>query len=518
MREEKIQKSHILSTSHKFARNSIFNVAGFAVTFPILILLTPYMLRILGNAKFGIWAIAGVVTSYAQLSDMGMTIAIVKFVAEHWTKRDVKRINSIVSTAFFSFVVVGGIVAGGILFLRHFIVVNLLKVPPELQTEAIFIVTGIIIIFYFELLFSVYNSVLLGIQRMDVTNVISTSSKILKALGMYLFLASGFGLKGLIFNGAIFSALTIVANVFLARRLTRGLKVNPFLFSFAELRRVVKYSINIFIATLMGFGQDPLNKIILAALTSLSFVSFYEIGNRVKDALRQLFQIGLMPLLPVSSELQSESNKKELERIYLSTSRMLYLFAVPVFFIVIVVAEPLVQVWLGDGYNFAARAIQFLMLGNLFSLLISPQYIILYGIGKPQLNTLVSSVNGFTNIVIAFILVRLIGYYGVLLAVLFSLFSSSILMIYLFHRATGYSFLKYIQSLPWKLLIIVSVLTGSIWLILMKITNLKSLLATVIAFSISYLVAFIVLLKDDERQLIKNLKIAVLSSTNSARG
>ena len=516
--ENNYQYPEKISTSRKFAKNSLFNVAGFLVTFPILILLTPYMLKVLGKAQFGIWAIAGVVTSYAQLSDMGMTTAIVKFVAEHWAKKEVDHISKVVSTAFFSFAVVGGLVAAGILLARHFIVINLLKIPPDMQSEALFVVSGVVIIFYFNLLFSVYNSVLMGLQRMDVTNVIMVGSRVPRALGMWIFLAAGLGLKGLIWNSAIFSALTIAANVFWAQRLTRGLKVNPFLFSFAELRRVVKYSVNMFFVALVGLGQDPLNKIILAALTSLSFVSFYEIGNRVKDALRQLFQVGLMPLLPASSELRSESNKKELERIYLSTSRMLYLFAVPAFFLVIVVAEPLVQVWLGDGYTFAARAIQFLMLGNLFSLLISPQYIILYGIGKPQLSTLVSAVNGFTNIVIALILVRLIGYYGVLLAVLLSLFSSSILMIYLFHRATGYSFLKYIQCLPWKLLTIVSVLTGITWLISAKITNWRSFFVIVIAFSISHLVALIVLLKEDEKELIKKLKCAVLSSTNSARG
>jgi O-antigen/teichoic acid export membrane protein len=401
MNEEPIRKSNILSTSHKFAKNSIYNVMGFVVIFPILILLTPYMLKVLGNAEFGIWAIAGVVTSYAQLSDMGMTTAIVKFVAEHWAKRDVERISKVASTAFFSFAVVGGAVVAAILLSSKFIVINLLKVPAEMQSEGLFVVFGVVIIFYFNLLFSVYNSVLIGLQRMDVTNIIMTSSKVLRALGMWFFLAAGFGLKGLIWNGAIFSALTIGANAFYAKRLTRGLKVNPFLFSFAELRRVVKYSVNIFFATLMGLGQDPLNKIILASFTSLSFVSFYEIGNRVKDILRQLFQVGLMPLLPASSELRSVSNKYELERIYLSTSRILYMFAIPAFLLVIVLAEPLVQVWLGDGYTFAARAIQFLLLGNLFSLLITPQYIILNGIGKPQLSTLVSAVNGFSNIIIA---------------------------------------------------------------------------------------------------------------------
>ena len=513
MNKDQILNSSKLTTSHKFAKNSIYNLMGFIVTFPIFILLTPYMLKVLGSAQFGIWAIAAAVTSYAQLSDMGMTTAIVKFVAEYWIKRDVKRINSIVSTTFFSFVVVGGIVTGGVLLLRQFIVVDLLKVPQGLQAEAMFIVTGIIIIFYFKLIFSVYNSILLGIQRMDVTNAISTSSKMLRAIGMYLFLVSGFGLRGLIINGAIFSALTIAANFFWARKLMGGLSVKLLLFSFSELWKVIKYSVNMFIVTLVGLGQDPLNKIILAASTSLSFVSFYEIGGRVKDALRQLFQVALMPLLPASSELKSDKNNRELEKIFLSTSRMLYLFAVPSFLLVIVVAEPLVLLWLGDGYTFAARAIQFLLLGNLFSLLISPQYIILYGIGRPRISTLVSAVNGFSNVVIAFSLVRIFGYYGVLLAVLVSLFSSSILMIYLFHRTTGYSLKKYIQALPWKILTIVSVLIGGTWQISLKITNWNSFSMTVIFFSVCFLAALIVLLKEDEKELIKKLKFVFFKNS-----
>ena len=215
-----------------------------------------------------------------------------------------------------------------------------------------------------------------------------------------------------------------------------------------------------------------------------------------------------MPLLPASSELQNERNKTELEMIFLSTSRMLYSFAVPSFFLFIVMAEPLVLIWLGDGYTFAARAIQFLLVGNLFSLLISPQYIILFGIGKPWISTLVSAVNSSANIMLAFILVRLFGYLGVLVAVLVSLFLSSVLMIYLFHRTTRYSLLKYFQSLPWKLLAIVSVLTGSTWIISSDINDWMSFFMTVISFFIILFVAIFMMLKDDEKELIKRIKLA----------
>lgn len=447
------------------------------------------MLGVLGKAQFGIWAIAGVVTSYAQLSDMGMTTAIVKFVAEHWANRDVDRISKVASTAFFSFAVAGGVVVAAILLGRNFIVINLLKVPAEMQSEALFVVSGVVIIFYFNLLFSVYNSILQGLQRMDVTNAIMVVSKTLRALGMWGFLAAGMGLKGLIWNSAIFSLFTIALNVFFAKGLLSGCKLNPFLVSFSELKGIAKYSANIFAARLMGLFQDPINKIILAAYTSLPFVSFYEVGWRVNSMVRSLFGIALMPLLPASSELQGESNKKELERIYLSISRMLYLFAVPVFLLVIVMAEPLVRVWLGDGYKLAARAIQFLLLGNLFSLLVTPQYVILQGIGKPHLSTLISGVTSGLNVVISIGLGIVIGYYGVLIGISFSLIVTSIWLVFLFNKVMEVSAMDYWRSLPAKGLAISLAISVGLRIIIQKASNIDMILLVVLicTSSISYL-------------------------------
>ncbi len=458
--EDDIGNQSKLKTSHKFAKNSLLNVAGFAITFPIFILLTPYMLEVLGKVRFGVWALAGVVTSYTQLSDLGMTTALVKFVAECWAKQDVERVKKIVSTVFFSFAVIGGLAAGGILLLRHFIIVRLLKVPAELYSEALFVFMGVIFIFYFNLLFSVYNSVLQGLQRMDVTNGITVVSKVLRAVGIYLFLANGFGLTGLIVNSAIFSFLTVGANVFFVEKLMPGFRVNLLLTSFPELKEIAKYSINILVARFIGLFQDPVNKFILAAYTSLPFVSFYEVGWRVKSMVHQLFSIGLIPLLPASSELHSISNKQELEGIYLSVSRMLYLFAVPFFLLVIALAEPLVQVWLGDEYKLVARAIQFLLLGNLFSLLVTPEYIILQGIGKPQINTISHIIAAAFNVGLAVMLVHYVGFYGVLIGGAISLLISSMYVDYFFRRIANIDLKTYLHQMPILSVLITIIICG----------------------------------------------------------
>jgi len=501
-----------LSSSDKFAKNSIYNVIGFIVTFPILILLTPYMLNVLGKAKFGVWAIAGVVTSYAQLSDMGMSTAIVKFVAEYWVKEEVGSINKVVSNAFFSFAVVGGILASSVILARHYIVVNLLKVPLGMQLEALFVVSGITIIFYFNLLFSVYNSVLLGIQRMDVTNGIMIISKTFRALGMWAFLAAGMGLKGLIWNSAIFSLFTIALNVFFAKRLLSDLKLNPSLVSFSELKEITKYSSNIFSAKLMGLFQDPINKVILAVYTSLPFVSLYEVGWRVNSMVRSLFGIALMPLLPASSELQSKSNKQELEKIYLSVSRMLYLFVVPFFLVVMVFAKPLIQVWLGDGYELAGRAIQFLLLGNLFSLLVTPQYIILQGLGKPHINTIAHGLAAGINVVLSIVLTYYIGFFGVLIGGVVSLLVSSLFIDCLFRRIVGIDVWVYLHQISIVGIFTAFMLSGSLMYASIFVYNWN--IGKLILFVMGFFLVYLAILriggvtdKKDTQLLMKLLKV-----------
>ncbi|MCK5022757.1 MAG: polysaccharide biosynthesis C-terminal domain-containing protein, partial [Candidatus Aenigmarchaeota archaeon] len=342
------------------------------------------------------------------------------------------------------------------------IVGSLLKVPPEFQSEALFVVSGVVIIFYFNLLFSVYNSILQGLQRMDVTNAIMVVSKVFRALGMWFFLAHGYGLRGLIVNGAIFSSLVIGINILWSKKLLSGLRVNPSLFSFLKLKQIASYSINVFIARIIALGQDPINKIILAWYGSFYFVSFYEIGWRVSMMVRQLFSIGITPLLPASSELDSLRGLEELEKIYLSVSRLFYFFATPVFLVVIVLADPLVQVWLGDGYKLVAIAIQLLLLGNFFSLLVTPQYFILLGIGKPQINTIAHALGAGINVILAIVLVYYIGFYGVLISGLISFLVSSLYIDFQFRKITSSDLSKYIRVVPGYAILAALILAGSL--------------------------------------------------------
>jgi len=467
------------------------------------------MLDVLGLVNFGIWAIAGVVTSYAELSDMGMTTAIVKFVAEHWMRKEVKRISIIISTVFFTFSILGGVVAAIILFYRKIIVVDLLKVPTDMQYEALFVVSSVVFIFYFNLVFSVYNSILQGIQRMDVTNAIIVVAKTLRAIGIYLFLSNGFGLKGMVFNSAIISFMTIGANMIFANRLIPDLKVNPFLFSFSELKRLIKYSANILGAKLISLFQDPVNKIILAAFTSLPFVSFYDVGYRVNVIAKHFFAVALMPLLPASSELDSVGGAPELERIHLTILRMLFVFILPIFLLVLFLSEPLVHVWLGPGYKMAARAIQFLLIGNFFSLMVTSQYMILQGIGKPQINTIAHGIAATINVTLGLGLVHCIGFLGVLIAGTVSLITSSLFIDWQFRKIMGIRFKDYLDQI-FSSSLFIALLLGVLFIYLFRFVTFWTswkIILFVFCYSLSYLalIKFMGAIDDNDKEILKKI-------------
>ena len=496
-----------VSTSRKFARNSLFNVAGFVVTFPILILLTPYMLDVLGKARFGVWALAGVVTSYTQVSDMGMTTAIVKFVAEDWAKKEVGRISKVVSTAFFSFAVVGGVVAIGILVARQVIVINLLRVPLEMQREAGFVVSGIVIIYYFNLVFSVYNSVLRGIQRMDVTNVIMVISKVLRALGMWAFLAAGMGLKGLVWNSAILSILTIIANIVIVTNIVPGFSLRLQKFSLTTFKTIASYSMNVFGARIIALGQLPVNRIILSRYVGLTFVAFYDIGERITGLVRQSFHLAISPLLPASSELHGINRKGEIVKMYLSLSRLLYWTALPVSVLMLSLAEPIVFIWLGNGYIMAGRAIQFMTCGFLFSLLVAPQYVILQGIGKPQVNTLNHLFTAAVNIFFGIFLTIKIGYYGMLIAVVLSYIVASFHLDWSMRKILDIGVKEYIHNIPITY-VIFTIATGFGIYLLAQDTcewNLLILFSVVLCAILAYGLLYFVVRNEEDRILLNKV-------------
>ena len=84
--------------SQKIVKNTFYNMIGKFFGILAALFLTPYIIRHIGIERFGLWAIVGVMTGYFGLIDCGIGTSFVKYIAEFYTKKEVDKINQLVST------------------------------------------------------------------------------------------------------------------------------------------------------------------------------------------------------------------------------------------------------------------------------------------------------------------------------------------------------------------------------------------------------------------------------------
>ena len=92
------------SFSGKVIRNTLFNTLGHVWSMGIRFYLTPYVALSIGNDRYGIWGIVGILSGYFSLLDLGLSRSFDKYLAEYYTKQDYQSFNKVVSIGFLYYV------------------------------------------------------------------------------------------------------------------------------------------------------------------------------------------------------------------------------------------------------------------------------------------------------------------------------------------------------------------------------------------------------------------------------
>ena len=82
-----------------FVRNSTWSMIGVGANAFVGIVLSPYVVRLLGVERFGVWALIFAILDYLWLFDLGFTPAIANLITRYLARREYIRINEVVNTA-----------------------------------------------------------------------------------------------------------------------------------------------------------------------------------------------------------------------------------------------------------------------------------------------------------------------------------------------------------------------------------------------------------------------------------
>ncbi len=428
----------------RIAKNSIFNFARTILSIPIIIFITPFIIRHVGKEEFGIWALVGVISSYAQLSDFGITESLIKFMAEYKARNDHHQLNRLINTAFTAYVLISAAFCTLIILVLPYLISTILSIPPELVKKATYIFSVAVSLFFVNMTMGVFGSLIIGFQRMGYSNLISLVSTIMMACGTFIALSLGFGLEGLIHNNALITLFVIISNSFVAWRLFPQLRLNPFKhFSMETLRLIFGFSWKVQLSSISNLLVYQVDRVLISHYLGLEAVSNYEVANRIATQARVFIASIFTPMVPAASSLQATDEFDKLRGLYNRSMKYMAVAAIPFSGLVIALAHPFVRTWLGDGYTTSAYTLQFLMFAYMINLLPGPGNFILHGMNKPHIPMMNSIGAGLANLILCFVLVQQLGYYGVIIGISATIAISSLTFIIMVH--------KNIHGLSWHL-------------------------------------------------------------------
>ncbi len=423
----------------KIIRNTFYNSVGRIWLMLLILLLTPYILHKLGVEVFAVWSLVFVVANYLGLLDFGVRTAFAKYIAEYHTKEDEDAISAVVSCGLLFYLALSLFIIGLAIVLRG-LILSLLQIPPSIHAESTFAILGMVLVFSLNNTLSIFEAVLVGLQRMDIQNKILIFASFFNVAGTFFFLEKGFGIRGLVMNYGIVTLIIVSLNFYFSRRVLPHLKVGWSMLRKEIFRKLFSYGIKMQVCNFAVMIHMQADKIILSHFLGLGFVTFYELGQKAANAVRAFPILLLTALVPAVSEMEASDDHDKLRQLYQRGSKYVSFMVFPLIFLAVIVAPKLINLWVGDNFGLAALTFQILAIGYGINVLTGMGTSIVRGIGKPEYETRYAVLTLLMQLALSITLVQLVGYRGILISVLATAVVAALYFLLTFHRLFGMNF------------------------------------------------------------------------------
>ena len=392
-------------------RNTLYGYLMMGWTILLGFWITPRILHLLGNELYGIWGISLSTFGFATFLDLGLGSALVVSVADRQVRENPEEMNKAIHSAMTLYTlmgVVGGMVliGGGQWLVRHF-----LKISPEFQGLAASILSVYGFLFMIQMPAKVYDDVLIGIQRLDVTNKIGICVRTTERLLVLLLLAAKFPFLLVVWvSGGVGVALYIFEFLMVKRLIPYH--TLRFALRKKDAKELFTRGTQQFIA---GFGfvfLGVIDKFLLGALIHVQTVTFYELASRPSQMLHQLSLRFFHPVYPASAELGARHETERLKVLFKKGIKILFVLLAPLAAAIFLWSGEIIRFWVGTGYELSGQILRVLTVGYfVLSFDIIPSAM-MFGLNKAWIISYESLIRILLNIALSFLLIRRMGALG----------------------------------------------------------------------------------------------------------
>jgi O-antigen/teichoic acid export membrane protein len=410
-----------LSRAATILRNVVSNWVGFAVNAAVTLLLTPFVVRHLGPAGYGIWILSSSVVGYYGFLDLGFRAGVTQYLIRYLANGDMDHASECMSSSVAALAVLGAFMVT-LSVGAAYVVPRVFHLPVELVNDAFWCILIVGVSSGLQFALSPFTSIFAATQRFDLANLIGVLTRLLTSAGTVIVLRSGYGLIGVSAATCTVSLVDYGLRWFVARRLAPQIELSRRKVRFARLKEIGVFGAWNFLISLNAFIYQHVPNMLIGAFMPIVAVGRYALSvGLVRQITASLGPVGQV-IYPAAAALHAMGDISGRERLYHDGSRLMMLVMIPAAMLAFFWAEDFYRVWVGEAYlsgstyPSVALVFQILVLSTVTNFSnIAGQ--ILMGAGRVRIVAIASICGSAINLSLSVVLIRYYGLIGVAIAV-----------------------------------------------------------------------------------------------------
>jgi O-antigen/teichoic acid export membrane protein len=369
-------------------RNIGSNWALTLVTIAATYVITPFVIRKLGQDGYGTWTLITAMTGYMSLLALGVPMACVRYLSQHVAEGDSRAMNKAIGSCVGLYLMIGvAALAIGVALTAAFALYDL---PQTLRGQARVAFMVMVVQVSVGFIGLLPEGIMFAHHQFVVRNVVRVGAVLLR-------LVLTVGLLSMDASLVVLAAIQLVCLLFdftvsmlLIRRRYPHVRITLADFDWAMVRRIFSFSMYVLLLSAgarLSFETDAL---VIGAVLGVGAIGFYAVANSLVVYLME-FTIAIAAVVaPMTTKLNTEGRVPELREMFLKWSKVSLSISLMAGLFLVVLGPRFIAWWIDPSYERPAGAVlQILMISSLAFLPVRGVALpILMGLGKPKKATI----------------------------------------------------------------------------------------------------------------------------------
>jgi len=456
---------------------------------PLPFLIIPFFLKKLGPSGYGTWAVFVAAIGLTSLADLGLVTTLSKHVAEFYTLKDFSALGRLISTGIVLYSGIACLLSIILWVSSSFLIALLFRGSPVSVGELTILWRYLILLIFANTLTMLFSSVVIGLQRMDLTTGINSLNLLTSAALSVLFLDWNWGLRGVLYGYTLAGWINLLVSGYAMRRLLPEIRLSLLECRWSMAKEIFGFSVKTYVSQVAVVIHNQIEKIYLARFTGVISVGWYDISSDLALKLRGIPSVVLAPIMPAASELHALSDRGRLAHLYYRTHKYLALLGIPLVAYIVFASRDFVELWVGPGLGIIAMPLCVLLVVDFINLTTGPGLHILVGGGKLKPGLYSAILGILLNVTLSLFLIRAYGFGGAVIGTSLSLIVASCFFLYLFRRETGRTLPKVFRIAYLKPMVCAVAGIAALWMLThSERSSWSKLVVNCVVFGIIYLV------------------------------